>query len=204
VELTQAANTLIKREHGFFALNTDFQAVIESMAANLAKPGQSLDLHRKLVLVLGAGGIARSVVHAIHRAGATVYIANRTPERAEKLAGEISAESLDWNARHKEGCEIVFNCTPVGMHPNIDDSPIHPSYLKPGMVIFDTVYTPETTMLVREARTRGCQTVTGVDLFVRQAALQFRQFTGKDAPTDLMFQVVRRALSPVTLHDDEV
>jgi 3-dehydroquinate dehydratase/shikimate dehydrogenase len=89
------------------------------------------------------------------------------------------------------------------MHPNIDDSPIHPSYLKPGMVIFDTVYTPETTMLVREARTRGCQTVTGVDLFVRQAALQFRQFTGKDAPTDLMFQVVRRALSPVTLHDDE-
>jgi 3-dehydroquinate dehydratase/shikimate dehydrogenase len=65
------------------------------------------------------------------------------------------------------------------------------------------VYTPETTMLVREARTRGCQTVTGVDLFVRQAALQFRHFTGKDAPTDLMFQVVRRALSPVTLHDDE-
>ena len=152
---------------------------------------------------MGAGGVARAVAHAIHRAGATVYIANRTLERAKKLADEISAESLDWNARHKEGCDLVINCTPVGMHPNIDESPLHASYLRPGMVVFDTVYTPETTMLIREAKTRGCQTVTGVDLFVRQAALQFRQFTGKDAPIDLMVQVVRRALSPVTLHDDE-
>jgi 3-dehydroquinate dehydratase/shikimate dehydrogenase len=89
------------------------------------------------------------------------------------------------------------------MHPNIDDSPIHPSYLKPGMTIFDAVYTPETTMLIREARARGCQTITGVDLFVRQAALQFGHFTGKQPPVELMFKVVRRALSPVTLHDDD-
>jgi 3-dehydroquinate dehydratase/shikimate dehydrogenase len=65
------------------------------------------------------------------------------------------------------------------------------------------VYTPETTMLIREARARGCQTITGVELFVRQAAEQFRLFTGKEAPIDLMTRVVRRALSPVTIHDDE-
>jgi 3-dehydroquinate dehydratase/shikimate dehydrogenase len=203
VELTRAANTLVRREHGFFALNTDYHAVLESLAAHLPKPGGKLDLHRRLVLVLGAGGFARAVAHAVHRAGGTVYVVNRTHDRAQRLAGEIAAESLDWNARHKEGCEIVFNCTPVGMHPNIDDSPIHPSYLKPGMTIFDAVYTPETTLLIREARARGCQTITGVDLFVRQAALQFGHFTGKQPPVELMFKVVRRALSPVTLHDDD-
>jgi 3-dehydroquinate dehydratase/shikimate dehydrogenase len=202
VELTRAANTLIQREHGFFAMNTDYHAVLESMAVNLSAPGKPFDIHRKLVLVIGAGGIARAVAHAVHKSGGTVYVANRTLDRAQRLAGEISAEALDWNARHKEGCEIVFNCTPVGMHPNLDDSPVHPSYLKPGMTVIDAVYTPETTLLIREARARGCQTVTGVDLFVRQAALQFRQFTGKDAPVDLMFEVVRRALSPVTLPEE--
>jgi 3-dehydroquinate dehydratase/shikimate dehydrogenase len=202
VELTRAANTLIQREHGFFAMNTDYHAVLESLAANLGVPGKPFDIHRKLVLVIGAGGIARAVAHAVHKSGGTVYVANRTLDRAQRLAGEISAEALDWNARHKEGCEIVFNCTPVGMHPNLDDSPVHPSFLKPGMTVIDAVYTPETTLLIREARTRGCQTVTGVDLFVRQAALQFRHFTGKDAPVELMFEVVRRALSPVTLPEE--
>lgn len=203
VELTRAANTLIQREHGFFAMNTDYHAVLETLAANLGTPGKPFDIHRKLVLVLGAGGMARAVAHAVHKSGGTVYVANRTLDRAQRLAGEISAEALDWNARHKEGCEIVFNCTPVGMHPNLDESPVHPSFLKPGMAIFDAIYTPETTMLIREARSRGCQTITGVDLFVRQAALQFRQFTGREPPTDMMFDVVRRALSPVTLADED-
>jgi 3-dehydroquinate dehydratase/shikimate dehydrogenase len=203
VELTRAANTLVRREHGFFAINTDYQAVLDSLNANLSRDGKPIDLHRRMVLVLGAGGAARAVAHALHRNGANIYIANRTPDRAQRLAGEISAEWLDWNARHKEGCEIVFNCTPVGMHPNLDESPVHPSFLKPGMIVFDVVYTPETTLLIREARARGCQTVTGVDMFVRQAGLQFRHFTGMDPPLELMFQVVRRALSPVTVHDDD-
>lgn len=204
VELTHAANTLLRRPHGFFGVNTDFQAVLDCFAHHLGQPTDKMpDLHRRQVLVLGAGGIARAVAHAVHRAGGTVYVAGKTLDRATKLAGEISAEALDWNARHREGCEIVVNCTPVGMHPNLDDTPVHASFLKPGMLIFDSVYTPETTMLMREARARGCQTITGVELFVRQAAKQFQLFTGKDAPVDLMFRVVRRALSPVAIRDDD-
>src|SRR5262249_37300152 len=103
-------------------------------------------------------------------------------------------------ARHSVlPCELLINCTPVGMHPNVDESPIHPSFLKPGLMVFDTVYTPETTLLVREARNRGCHVITGVDLFVRQAALQFQLFTSQDAPLDLFRTVVKRALSPVTI-----
>ena len=65
------------------------------------------------------------------------------------------------------------------MHPNVDEMPIHHSFLKPGLMVFDTVYTPETTLLVKEARARGCHVITGVDMFVRQAALQFQLFTGQ-------------------------
>lgn len=204
VELTHAANTLLRRQHGFFGVNTDYQAMLDCLRHNLGQPeDQPPDLHRRMVLVLGAGGIARAAAHAVHRAGGTVYIAGRTLDRAQKLAGEISAEALDWNARHREGCEIVVNCTPVGMHPNLDETPVHASFLKPGMIVFDAIYTPETTMLIREARARGCQTITGVELFVRQAALQCQLFTGQAAPSDLLFRVVRRALSPVAIRDDE-
>ncbi len=91
----------------------------------------------------------------------------------------------------------------MGMHPNVDESPVHPSFLKPGLTVFDTVYTPETTLLVKEARDRGCNVITGVDFFVRQAALQFHLFTGREPPVELMHKVVKRALSPVTIRVEE-
>lgn len=203
VQSIHAANTLIRREHGFLAANTDYQAILDALREHLTQPGgPPLDLHKRMVLILGAGGAARAVAHALHRAGAIVHIANRTSERAEKLADEINAEALDWNARHKEGCDLVVNCTPVGMHPHVDESPLHASFLRPDMVVLDMVYTPETTMLIREAKTRGAQVITGVDLFVRQAGAQFQMFTGKLPPLELMAQVLRRELSPVKIHDD--
>ena len=84
------------------------------------------------------------------------------------------------------------------MHPNVDDSPIHPSFLRPGLMVFETIYTPETTLLVKEARARDCHVLTGVDMFVRQAARQFELFTGHEPPLELMRDIMRRALSPLT------
>ena len=155
------------------------------------------------MLILGAGGVARAVAHALHREGALVTITNRTASAPQKLAEEVGCRHVDWAARHSVLCDIVINCTSVGMHPNVDESPLHPSFLKPGLIVFDTVYTPETTLLIKEARDRGCHVVTGVDMFVRQAALQFKLFTGQEPPLDLMRKVVRRALSPVSHQGDE-
>jgi 3-dehydroquinate dehydratase/shikimate dehydrogenase len=87
------------------------------------------------------------------------------------------------------------------MHPHVDETPLHPSYLKPGLIVFDTVYTPEQTLLVKEARERGCHVITGVELFVRQAAQQFRLFTRQEPPVEFIRKVVRRALSPVVIKD---
>jgi 3-dehydroquinate dehydratase / shikimate dehydrogenase len=205
VTLTHAANTLLRVGGGFSAANTDYQAAVESLLANMpaGQDGSPPTLQSRAVLLVGAGGIARAIAHALHREGVLLTIVNRTPARAQKLAEEVGCRYVDWAARHSVLCEILINATSVGMHPNVDDSPIHNSFLKPGLIVFDTVYTPETTLLVKEARSRSCHVITGVDLFVRQAALQFKLFTGQDAPLEFMRTVLKRALSPVSLKAPE-
>ncbi len=206
VEYTKSANTLIRGEDGHFtAYNTDYQAVLDTLRAELPRPqdGGPAQLDSKVVLILGAGGMARTVAHALHRERAVVTIISRTLDRAQKLAEEVGCRQAEWEARHSLMADVVINCTPVGMHPNVDESPLHHSYFKTGLTVFDTVYTPETTLLIKEARERGSYTITGVDLFVRQAALQFELFTGVQAPVDKMRSVVRRLLSPVTFKPTE-
>ena len=200
-----AANTLIATATGFRAINTDAQAALDSLRANLpiGLDGQQVPLTSRFVMILGAGGVARAVAHALQQERVPITIANRTLERAHKLAEEVGCKFVEWSARHSVVCDTVINCTSVGMHPNLDETPLHHSYLKPGLMVFDTIYTPETTMLVRESRARDCHVLTGVDMFVRQAALQFELFTGQPAPLDSMTRRVRKALSPVHEADEE-
>jgi 3-dehydroquinate dehydratase/shikimate dehydrogenase len=129
-----------------------------------------------------------------------VTVASRTQTRAEKLAAAFDAKSVDWEARHRAPADILINCTPVGMHPNVDESPIHKTFLKPSMLVFDTVYNPESTLLVKDARTRNCAVITGVEMFVRQAMLQFFLFTRQEASPELMRDVLKRAIGPLGGH----
>ena len=204
VALTQAANTLLPAEHGWRSFNTDAPAAVESLRAHLPAntEGYRGGLDTRSVLILGAGGVARAVAHGLRREGAVLAITNRTLERAQKLAEEVGCRAIDWGARHNVLFDTLINCTSVGMYPNMDESPVHNSVLKPGILVFETIYTPETTLLVKEARMRGCQVLTGVDMFVRQAAAQFKLFTDRNPPLDYMETVVRRALSPVALRDE--
>lgn len=149
------------------------------------------------VLVLGAGGVARAILYGLQRRGAKVTIANRTRDRAEQLAKEFGAKALDWKARHTNPGDIVINCTPLGMHPNVDDTPFSKAYLKPSMIVFDTVYNPESTLLIKEARDHGCTVITGVDMFVGQAELQYYLFTGSKPPKSIMRETLKRATGPV-------
>jgi 3-dehydroquinate dehydratase/shikimate dehydrogenase len=205
VAQTLAANTLVRGTDGFTAFNTDYSAAIDSLYANMppAADGSPPTLNSRVVLLVGAGGVARAVAHALHREGALLTIVNRTPEKAHHLAEELSCRAVDWAARNSVACEIIVNCSSIGMHPNLDESPIHHSVLKPGLVVFDCVYTPETTLLVKEARARGCYVITGVDMFIRQAAQQFRLFTGQEPPIPVMEKTIRRSLSPIVVREDE-
>jgi len=124
-------------------------------------------------------------------------IAGRTRSRAQQLADQFGGRAVDWQARHNVEVDVIVNCTPIGMHPNVDETPFGKSYLKPAMVVFDTVYNPESTLLLKEAKSHGCRTVTGVEMFIRQAALQFMLFTGREAPYQLMRETLKRAIGPV-------
>ena len=94
--------------------------------------------------------------------------------------------------------DVIINATPVGMHPNVDDTPLPPAaFSRPGMIVFDTIYHPENTMMIKLARERGCKTVTGTDMFLRQAEVQFKLYTGRDAPIDAMRDALTLKLTPL-------
>ncbi len=196
VDLIGAANTLFKNDGEWQATNTDCHAIAETVDAALAKnPEGKSGVATRRVLILGAGGVARAAVSAMQQSGAVVIVTNRSKDRAKKLAEELNCLTVDWSNRGAEVCDILINCTSVGMHPNIDESPYLQHWLRESMLVFDTVYTPENTLLLKHARLRGCMTATGIEMFVRQAAKQFELFTGQDAPVEHMIKTMRKYLS---------
>jgi 3-dehydroquinate dehydratase/shikimate dehydrogenase len=195
-----AVNTVLFKDDQVLGYNTDYKAAmdcLEHVLGGAVVPGKPSSLENKRVLVLGAGGVARAVMYGLQRRGAKTTIASRTKSRAQFLADAFGARCVDWQARHIADTEVIVNCTPVGMHPNVDETPFNKSHLKPAMIVFDTVYNPESTLLLKEARSHGCRVVTGVEMFIRQAALQFLLFTGKEAPEPLMRETLKRAIGPV-------
>ena len=176
--------------------NTDATAAIESLDAALLDHGQTSPeevLNVKTALVLGAGGAARALAFGLRKRGIEVTVASRTLDRGKKIAAEVGCKAVDWQARYRMPHDCVVNATPVGMHPNVDETPFDKEHLRPYMVVFDTVYNPENTLLMKEARAIGCRLVTGVDMFVRQAATQFRIWHNQAAPEGVMRDSLKRA-----------
>lgn len=192
-----AANTIVFDGAARRGYNTDCQAAMESLELVLSADGAEASLEGKTALVLGAGGAAKAIVYGLRQRGATVAIASRTLERAKELADRFDCRVVDWKSRHGVAPQVLVNCTPVGMHPNVDESPFDKHHLRPSMIVFDTVYNPESTLLVKYAREQSCRVVTGIEMFVRQAALQFKLFTLKEAPLEVMAETLRRAIGPV-------
>jgi 3-dehydroquinate dehydratase/shikimate dehydrogenase len=146
------------------------------------------------VAVLGAGGAARAIVAALARYRADVTIYNRTVARGERLAEEFCCAAAGRDALDALEAEIVVNCTPLGMHPNVDATPLQ--RVPPSVrVVFDTIYNPVETLLLQRARAAGCTCVAGLDMFVNQAAAQFEAWTTLPAPRDAMRAVVVRWLT---------
>jgi len=201
-----AANTLAFEPSGVAAFNTDATAAVESLknallyrdaeggdADETGQSGEGFGL--KTAIVLGAGGAARAVAFGLKQQGVDVTVTSRTLERSRRIATEVGCKAVDWNARYRVPHDCVVNATPIGMHPNVDETPYAKEHLRQYMTVFDTVYNPENTLLVKEARAVGCQIVTGVDMFVRQAAIQFRIWQGVAAPEQVMRDALKQATS---------
>ncbi|MEX0936618.1 MAG: shikimate dehydrogenase [Pirellulales bacterium] len=197
----EAVNTVVFDGDQVVGYNTDCKAALDSLKQALAEAdagaAEENPLAGKSALVLGAGGAARAIVYGLRRHDVQTTIASRTRQRADALATRYGARAVDWLSRNKVSADILINCTPVGMHPEVDATPYDKHYLKPSMLVFDTVYNPESTLLIKDAQRHHCHVVTGVQMFVRQASLQYRLFTGRQAPADVMRDVLKRTIGPV-------
>lgn len=195
-----AANTLTVDSKGEWkASNTDYQAALDSIMLGLNEKGV-FSLSGQRVLLLGAGGVARAIGLAVMRNGGVLTVTNRTKARGKELADHLGCQFVTWENRGASDCEVLVNCTPMGMTPNVNESPFEQHWLREGVVVFDTVYNPENTLLIKEAREQGCHVVSGLEMFVRQAAAQFQMFARQEAPMEFMRETLRRGISPVRLN----
>ncbi|GMV86723.1 MAG: shikimate dehydrogenase (NADP(+)) [Dehalococcoidia bacterium] len=192
-----AVNTIVNRERRLFGFNTDgpgFVAALKNEAA--------FDPAGRKLLLLGAGGAARGIAFALAEANAAaVAIANRTADRARRLAhevggaaGVVSAVPLDEPA---SAYDCIVNCTSVGMHggPDPRGLPASLESARPGTLIVDIVYAPEQTPFLAEAARRGLPTLGGLPMLIYQGALAFELWTGVRAPIDVMFAAARNELA---------
>ncbi|KAL4425636.1 hypothetical protein ABPG75_009652 [Micractinium tetrahymenae] len=201
-----AVNTLVRQEDGLSLKghNTDWSAAIVAIergldpAAPSSTDASSSPLAAKRVVVVGAGGAGRALAFGAAVKGAQVVVANRSADKAAALAAQLSppaeACSLADLASGAVRGDVLVNTTSVGMHPQEDESPVPAEALSGYQLVFDAVYTPLHTRLLKEAAAAGCKVVTGDTMFVGQAADQFRLFTGKEAPVELMSRVVLDSL----------
>jgi 3-dehydroquinate dehydratase/shikimate dehydrogenase len=191
----KAANTVVFQGHGTRGYNTDCQAALDSLREVLRTKHEERPFAGQRVLILGSGGVARAIGFGLHREGANVTICTRDYRKGDALATALQCKSMDWAGRASAEYDILVNATPVGMHPHLDESPMDPRWFFKSSVVFDTVYNPEQTLFIKDARAAGCVTVTGVDMFARQAARQFQLFTGQEPDTELIRGVIRRCIS---------
>lgn len=193
-----ALNTVVFREGEALGYNTDYRAAMDSIMERIATEETGTEaLKGRGVLILGAGGVSRAIAFGLRQRGADVAISSRTHERAVRLARDIGARAVPWDSRYDVRPGILINGTPIGMHPEVDDTPYDKGKLVETMLVFDTVYNPEQTLLIKNAREVGCQVITGVEMFVRQAAYQYKLFTGVAPKPELLRRTLKVATSPV-------
>ncbi len=184
-----AVNTVVREDNKWVGYNTDCSGAIAALEA-------CTTLKDKNVLILGSGGTAKAIGHGIKQKGGILTVTyNRNKEKAEFLAIELGCELIAFRDAGTRPIDILINCSPVGMNPNINETPFLARDLKKEMVVFDAVYNPLETRLLREAKAIGCKVIPGTELFINQAARQFELWTGQSAPIKAMREVLMLKLS---------
>jgi len=181
-----ACNTIVRGAGGqLYGFNTDVAGIVVPLEQRTSLAGAR-------VLIVGAGGAARAGAFGLKARGAEVFITNRTPERAQALARLAKAKYLKRADVAKQPFDVIVNATPVGMgggkQSPLDEKELNAKYL------FDLVYNPAETALMRMARAKELQVISGLEMFVQQGARQFEIWTGKPAPLAEMAYVVAKAL----------
>jgi shikimate dehydrogenase len=167
-----AVNTVIRtRDNRLVGDNTDVAGFLAPLAGQGIKP--------ETALVLGAGGAARAVLHGLGQLGTTVFVSCRTMATGVKLAREMNATFVPWDDRSSIRAELLVNTTPLGMHGPLQAATPWPFSLVGCRICYDLVYTPRMTPLLQQARSENLRIISGLDMFIHQAAAQFKLWTGQ-------------------------
>lgn len=174
-----AVNTIDFRSNS--ATNTDVAGIMGDLRANGVDPAGMN------VVVLGAGGAARAAVYGLAEAGARIRIVNRTPQRAQELIDSMRVQAAVADVDAVGDAALIVNCTSAGMQPKIDESPLPDDVpLQPGVIVYDMVYRPAQTKLMRQVEVAGGRAIGGLGMLVRQGAAAFKIWTGVEPPVDVM------------------
>jgi shikimate dehydrogenase len=203
-----AVNTIANDNGVLTGYNTDATGFLRALLEKGIEP------RGKKALILGAGGASRAVSHILADSGAErLIILNRAEElnwaydlagsisqlyTMDAKAGQLNRESLD-SVMERIDISILVNATSVGMTPDVDSTPIDADLLRPELAVFDVVYNPLRTRLLRDAEAAGAETISGIEMLAWQGALAFEKWTGQEAPLDLMRQEAIRQLEE---HED--
>jgi 3-dehydroquinate dehydratase/shikimate dehydrogenase len=183
---TGAVNTLRRSADGWHGRNFDVPGFLSPLdRRGLGAPGER-------ALVLGAGGAARAVVAALVSRGLRVDVTSRTPAQAETLAAALGATAVTWPPR--ADVDLLVNTTPVGAWPDVAATPIDRASIR-ARVVYDLVYNPVETALLRQARGDGAAVISGLEMLVDQACQQCALWTGQPAPGDVIERAAREFLS---------
>lgn len=201
-ETIGAVNTIYLRNNQLIGNNTDapgFLADLRKFPAESPSPvlGEGIGVREKSAIVLGAGGSARAVVYALLTDGWYVTLAARRIEQAQQLAASFPNYHLpiinltNLSTFPPSNFQLIVNTTPLGMTPNIDSSPLPKgATLAQGTIVYDLVYNPRETKLVRDAKAQGLHATTGLGMLIEQAALSFQLWTGCTPPRERLWQSV--------------
>jgi len=185
-----AVNTIYLRNNKLIGDNTDAPGFL----SDLKRVTNSSFITHHSALVLGAGGSARAIVYALVNDGWKVTISSRRIEQAQELASQFGdAESIEMNLStfKPSNLQLIVNTTPLGMTPNTNQSPLPEKLSLPSNAfVYDLVYNPRETKLVKDARSQGLQATTGLGMLIEQAALAFEKWTGCNPPREVLFQSV--------------
>ena len=186
-----AVNTIYLRDNKLVGDNTDASGFLSDLNRFLTETQR---YGEKKAIVLGAGGSARAVVYALLNDGWDVTIAARRIEQAQQLANSFSNYQLqvpDFSSFIIRPSSLLVNTTPLGMTPNIETSPLPEKLSLPeNVAVYDLVYNPRETKLVRDARAQGCAAVTGLGMLIEQAAVAFERWTGHVPPREVLYQAI--------------
>ncbi|HEY0828905.1 MAG TPA: shikimate dehydrogenase [Bacilli bacterium] len=192
-----AVNTIVNDNGRLIGYNTDGIGYVRSL-----KEETNFSIEGKRILVLGAGGAARGIVYALAKANPSkIWIANRTIDKAVELAAALESAvdcygmGLDEIKAVMNQVDLVVNTTSTGMHPNIDEVPMNPAFLHPGLIVSDLVYNPLITKWLGLAKERGARVHSGLGMFIYQGAYAFEYWTGLAAPTAAMREVVEQSFA---------